>query len=135
MIADTACFSFPFSFPFPFASPFLFSLYLPFISLYLPFASPPCRGRALLCPPAKDHPPIALYILFYIYRILYITSYIYHHINNTKPPLSAIPKEPFRLYSRPKLASVKRSDRSERPERLLSERSEFQTRQRTKETK
>ncbi len=40
----------------------------------------PRRGRALLCPPAKDHTPIALYILFYIYRILYITSYISHHI-------------------------------------------------------
>ena len=36
MIADTACFSFPF--PFPFASPFLFPLYLPVIS----FASPFC---------------------------------------------------------------------------------------------
>ena len=40
-----------------------------------------------------------------------------------------------RLYFRPKLVSVKRSDRSERPERLLFERSEFQTRQRTKGTK
>ena len=60
MIADTACFSFLFPFStFPFASPFLFlyiSLLFPcislFISLYLPFASPPRRGRALLCPPA-----------------------------------------------------------------------------------
>ena len=62
MIADTACFSF--LFPFPFASPFLFlyiSLLFPcislFISLYLPFASPPRRGRALLCPPAKSPTP------------------------------------------------------------------------------
>ena len=39
-----------------------------------------------------------------------------------------------RLYFRPKLVSVKRSDLSERPERLLFERSEFQTRQRTKGT-
>ena len=39
-----------------------------------------------------------------------------------------------RLYFRPKLVSVKRRDRSERPERLLSERSEFQTRQRTEGT-
>ena len=39
-----------------------------------------------------------------------------------------------RLYFRPKLVSVKRSDRSDRPERLLFERSEFQTRQRTEGT-
>ena len=39
-----------------------------------------------------------------------------------------------RLYFRPKLVSVKRRDRSERPERLLFERSEFQTRQRTEGT-
>ena len=65
MIADTACFSFLFPFStFPFASPFLFlyiSLLFPcislFISLYLPFASPPRRGRALLCPPAKSPTP------------------------------------------------------------------------------
>ena len=44
------------------------------------------------------------------------------------------PKRAVRLYLRPKLVSVKRSDRSERPERLLFERSEFQTRQRTKGT-
>ena len=44
------------------------------------------------------------------------------------------PQRAVRLYFRPKLVSVKRRDRSERPERLLSERSEFQTRQRTKET-
>jgi len=44
------------------------------------------------------------------------------------------PQRAVRLYFRPKLVSVKRSDRSERPERLLSERSEFQTRQRTKGT-
>jgi len=44
------------------------------------------------------------------------------------------PRRAVRLYLRPKLVSVKRSDRSERPERLLSERSEFQTRQRTKGT-
>ena len=42
------------------------------------------------------------------------------------------PQRAVRLYFRPKLVSVKRSDRSERPERLLFERSEFQTRQRTK---
>ncbi len=41
------------------------------------------------------------------------------------------PQRAVRLYLRPKLVSVKRSDRSERPERLLFERSEFQTRQRT----
>ena len=39
-----------------------------------------------------------------------------------------------RLYFRPKLVSVKRSDRSDRPECLLFERSEFQTRQRTEGT-
>ena len=44
------------------------------------------------------------------------------------------PQRAVRLYLRPKLVSVKRSDRSERPERLLFERSEFQTRQRTKGT-
>ena len=44
------------------------------------------------------------------------------------------PQRAVRLYFRPKLVSVKRSDRSERPERLLFERSEFQTRQRTKGT-
>ena len=44
------------------------------------------------------------------------------------------PKRAVRLYFRPKLVSVKRRDRSERPERLLFERSEFQTRQRTKGT-
>jgi len=44
------------------------------------------------------------------------------------------PQRAVRLYFRPKLASVKRSDRSERPECLLFERSEFQTRQRTKGT-
>ena len=44
------------------------------------------------------------------------------------------PQRAVRLYFRPKLVSVKRRDRSERPERLLSERSEFQTRQRTKGT-
>ncbi|WP_308550822.1 hypothetical protein, partial [uncultured Parabacteroides sp.] len=44
------------------------------------------------------------------------------------------PQRAVRLYLRPKLVSVKRRDRSERPERLLSERSEFQTRQRTKGT-
>ena len=45
------------------------------------------------------------------------------------------PQRAVRLYFRPKLVSVKRRDRSERPERLLFERSEFQTRQRTKGTK
>ena len=44
------------------------------------------------------------------------------------------PQRAVRLYFRPKLVSVKRRDRSERPERLLFERSEFQTRQRTKGT-
>ena len=44
------------------------------------------------------------------------------------------PQRAVRLYLRPKLVSVKRSDRSERPERLLFERSEFQTRQRTEGT-
>ena len=44
------------------------------------------------------------------------------------------PQRAVRLYFRPKLVSVKRSDRSERPERLLFERSEFQTRQRTEGT-
>ena len=44
------------------------------------------------------------------------------------------PQRAVRLYFRPKLVSVKRRDLSERPERLLSERSEFQTRQRTKGT-
>jgi len=44
------------------------------------------------------------------------------------------PQRAVRLYFRPKLVSVKRRDRSERPERLLSERSEFQTRLRTKGT-
>ena len=44
------------------------------------------------------------------------------------------PQRAVRLYLRPKLVSVKRSDRSERPERLLFERSEFQTRQQTKGT-
>ena len=44
------------------------------------------------------------------------------------------PQRAVRLYLRPKLVSVKRRDRSERPERLLSERSEFQTRQRTEGT-
>ena len=44
------------------------------------------------------------------------------------------PQRAVRLYFRPKLVNVKRRDLSERPERLLSERSEFQTRQRTKET-
>ncbi|MBV4245404.1 hypothetical protein [Parabacteroides johnsonii] len=44
------------------------------------------------------------------------------------------PQRAVRLYFRPNLVSVKRSDRSKRPERLLSERSEFQTRQRTKGT-
>ena len=44
------------------------------------------------------------------------------------------PQRAVRLYFRPKLVSVKRSDRSERPERLLFERSEFQTRQQTKGT-
>ena len=44
------------------------------------------------------------------------------------------PQRAVRLYFRPKLVSVKRRDRSERPERLLSERSEFQTRQRTEGT-
>jgi len=44
------------------------------------------------------------------------------------------PQRAVRLYLRPKLVSVKRRDRSERPERLLFERSEFQTRQRTKGT-
>ena len=44
------------------------------------------------------------------------------------------PQRAVRLYLRPKLVSVKRSDRSDRPERLLFERSEFQTRQRTKGT-
>ena len=93
MIADTACFSFLFPFStFPFASPFLFLYISLFISLYLPFASPPRRGRALLCPPAKDHTPIALYILFYIYRILYITSYISHHINNINHRYRQSPK-------------------------------------------
>ncbi len=52
----------------------------------------PRRGRALLCPPAKDHTPIALYILFYIYRILYITSYISHHINNINHRYRQSPK-------------------------------------------
>jgi len=41
------------------------------------------------------------------------------------------PRRAVRLYFRPKPVSVKRRNRSERPERLLSERSEFQTRQRT----
>ena len=40
------------------------------------------------------------------------------------------PQRAVRLYLRPKLVSVKRRDRSERPECLLFERSEFQTRQR-----
>ena len=44
------------------------------------------------------------------------------------------PQRAVKLYFRPKLVSVKRSERSERPERLLSERSEFQTRQRTEGT-
>ena len=44
------------------------------------------------------------------------------------------PRRAVRLYFRPKPVSVKRRNRSERPERLLSERSEFQTRQRTKGT-
>ena len=44
------------------------------------------------------------------------------------------PQRAVRLYFRPKLVSVKRRDRSERPERLLFERSEFQTRQRTEGT-
>ena len=44
------------------------------------------------------------------------------------------PQRAVRLYIRPKLVSVKRRDWSERPERLLFERSEFQTRQRTKGT-
>ena len=63
MIADTACFSFPF-FHFSFCIPLFVSLYLPVVSfvspvvsLYLPFASPPRRGRALLCPPAKSPTP------------------------------------------------------------------------------
>ena len=49
MIADTACFSFPFpvSFPFPFASPFLFPLYLPVVS----FASPFCFLLSPFCIP------------------------------------------------------------------------------------
>ena len=41
------------------------------------------------------------------------------------------PKRAVRLYFQPKLVSVKRSDRSERPERLLFERSEFHRRQRS----
>ena len=44
------------------------------------------------------------------------------------------PQRAVRLYIRPKQVSVKRRDWSERPERLLFERSEFQTRQRTKGT-
>ena len=44
------------------------------------------------------------------------------------------PQRAVRLYFRPKLVSVKRRDRSERLERLLFERSEFQTRQRTEGT-
>ncbi|RGZ02045.1 hypothetical protein DXA15_04075 [Parabacteroides sp. AM58-2XD] len=40
-------------------------------------------------------------------------------------PVSAIPGERFAFYERPHLVSVKRSIRSERPEAVLFERSEF----------
>ena len=58
------------------------------------------------------------------------------HLMRDRKETSSIghPQGAVRLYFRPKLVSVKRSDRSKRPERLLSERSEFQTRQRTKGT-
>ena len=63
------------------------------------------------------------------------TSLFPHLMRNHKEAGSiGHPKRAVRLYFRPKLVSVKRSDRSERPERLLFERSEFQTRQRTKGT-
>ena len=44
-------------------------------------------------------------------------------------------KESAAFSLRPKRTGVKRRDRRERPERLLFERSEFQTRQRAKGTK
>ena len=63
------------------------------------------------------------------------TSLFPHLMRNRKEADSiGHPQRAVRLYFRPKLVSVKRRDRSERPERLLSERSEFQTRQRTKGT-
>ena len=51
-----------------------------------------------------------------------------------KQAVLAIPRGSGAPFFRPKLVSVKRRDRSERPERLLFERSEFQTRQRTEGT-
>ena len=55
------------------------------------------------------------------------------HLMRDRKETSSIghPQGAVRLYFRPKLVSVKRRDRSER---LLFERSEFQTRQRTKGT-
>ena len=74
-----------------------------------------CFSRLLLCDPASSLSPCPA-------RGRKRTAEIGH------------PKRAVRLYFRPKLVSVKRRDRSERPERLLFERSEFQTRQRTKGT-
>ena len=48
--------------------------------------------------------------------------------------VSAIPRESGAFLERPKWMGVKRRAKTERPEPALSERSEFQTRQRTKGT-